>query len=156
MTTGPHDRAQGSDQHPIVEKLVSDPASPEPVTILTGYRGASSEPGRIRIYLRPDLKDWVELDPADVRHEEHAAPTAPSRFWVRDAALLHATSHAATTPGALLRGRIVDTQFDNAASYQGRAAAHAAWPTHDANCGHSFDHCASTSMAGCSFQNWCC
>ena len=61
-------RTSGEGAADFIRQIVSDPKNVPDVMLLTGYLGASSEEGHDRLYLSPDLTNYVEIpesrDPA--------------------------------------------------------------------------------------------
>src|SRR5271154_1564907 len=85
-----HPAGEGATQ--FVRHIVTDPKNVPDVMLLTGYLGASSEDGHERLYLSPDLTNYVEIPKAAILHQE-ALPTEQDAHggvtvWVKkDAAL---------------------------------------------------------------------
>src|SRR5262249_49971108 len=109
-------------------RIVTDPNNVPDVMRLYGYPGASSEENHERLYLSPDLTNYVEV-PANailhrmaVRHEQdpHGAVT----LWVRrDAALVYKAP-----PGAQALAQYFAGAIAGAAAAGGGAAAVPAAP----------------------------
>ncbi|HEY6321415.1 MAG TPA: hypothetical protein VJA16_07650 [Thermoanaerobaculia bacterium] len=59
-------RASGGD---FVASVVSDPADPPHCVVVGGYLGASSEEDHVRLYLRPDLADHLDIPEDAVLHQ---------------------------------------------------------------------------------------
>ena len=57
----------------FIRHIVTDPKNVPDVMLLTGYLGASSEEAHERLYLSPDLTNYVEI-PED-RHSASGAST---------------------------------------------------------------------------------
>jgi hypothetical protein len=72
----------------IVNAVHADPAKVEPVVMLSGYLGRSSEKGNIRVYPEPSLSCWYEVAESDVVHSAPLsdAPLGGSNVWVRASA----------------------------------------------------------------------
>src|SRR5713226_3539758 len=91
-------------RHPadnFVAKLVPDPANPPDVIRLTGYPGASSQEGHIRLYANPELTTYWDIPEADVLYEKPVSPTVDAlgavTLWIkRDSAIV---SHAGKQGG---------------------------------------------------------
>src|SRR5258706_11800163 len=91
-------------RHPadnFVSKLVPDPANPPDVIRLTGYPGASSQEGHIRLYANPELTTYWDIPEADVLYEKPVSPTVDPlgavTLWIkRDSAIV---SHAGKQGG---------------------------------------------------------
>ena len=81
-------------QHDLVEKLVSDPSQPAEVTVLVGFLGKSAQAGTWRLYLTPDLSEYLEFPEESVRHSEEVkivqSALPRTAVWVdRDADIVH-------------------------------------------------------------------
>lgn len=69
-----------------VDRVAADPADVPAVRLLCGYPGKAPEKGCRRIYLQPDLSDWVDVAEQDVLHEEAvpgASPSGLAHVWVK-------------------------------------------------------------------------
>jgi hypothetical protein len=78
----------------FVDRLVPDPNNVPDVMLLYGYLGASSEDGHERLYLSPDLANYVEIPESAILHRMAAPreqdPNGGTTLWVRkDAALIY-------------------------------------------------------------------
>lgn len=86
-----HSRSEGAAEG-FVGKIVTDPAKVPAIWLLSGYLGDSSDPGRKRLYLTPDLSYWLEVPTDAILHTEPT--TGPSNLlgatlvWVRQDAQL--------------------------------------------------------------------
>src|SRR5690348_12441787 len=71
----------------FVSKIVPDPANPPDVFRLTGYPGASTEEGSIRLYANAELSAYWDIPEADVLHEQpvsHSAdPLGAVTLWIK-------------------------------------------------------------------------
>src|SRR3974377_656999 len=90
MAQAPHNPGEGGAN--FVREIVADPKNVPDVTLLYGYLGASSEEGCERLYLSPDLSNYVEVPAKAILHRAHAAkeqdPHGGVTLWVKkDAAL---------------------------------------------------------------------
>ena len=79
---------------PFVRNIVSDPKNVPDVMLLYGYLGASSEEGCQRLYLSPDLSNYVDIPASSVLHQMAAPqeqdPYGGVTLWVKkDAALIY-------------------------------------------------------------------
>src|SRR5258705_6384584 len=76
-------RTEGS----FIGKAVPDPANPQPLMRLTGYRGASSEAGQTRLYLDSSISSYVDIPDADIVYElpvpTEADPLGAVNLWVK-------------------------------------------------------------------------
>jgi hypothetical protein len=95
----------------FVRQLVTDPKSVPDVMRLYGYLGASSEEGHERLYLNPDLTNYVEV-PVQAMLHRMPVPTDQDPYgavvlWVKkDAALIHKMTPAAQAMAHYFRGAI--------------------------------------------------
>jgi hypothetical protein len=93
-------RQPSADAAPFVRDIVSDPKNVPDVMLLYGYLGASSEEGHDRLYLSPDLTNYVEVPKDAVLHRMEAPkeqdPHGGVTLWVKkDAALIYKMAPAA-------------------------------------------------------------
>jgi hypothetical protein len=93
-----------ADRASFVRDIVSDPKAVPDVMLLYGYLGASSEEGHERLYLSPDLTNYVEVPTAAILHQMAAPkeqdPHGGVTLWVKkDAALVYKMAPAAEAPG---------------------------------------------------------
>lgn len=113
-------KANQSGTSTFVSKIVKDPKSVPHVALLSGFRGASSEPDHQRLYLDPQLRAYVDIPSDAVLHEEpiptDQSPFGGSHIWVKaDASLKSggAGGQGAQVGGAgeFLRGNIFNPQL---------------------------------------------
>ena len=84
----------------FVRDIVTDPKAVPDVMLLCGYLGASSEEGHERLYLSPDLTNYVEVPTTAILHQM-AVPQAQDphggvTLWEKkDAALIYKMAPAA-------------------------------------------------------------
>ena len=76
----------------FIGRAVHDPANPQPLMRLTGYRGASSEAAHVRLYLDAEISSYIDIPEADVVYEQPVPtdtdPLGSVTLWVkRDAKL---------------------------------------------------------------------
>jgi hypothetical protein len=107
-------------QDRIVDQLAPDPGSHQPLTILTGFLGQSSREGFWRLYLTPELDEYVEFAEDDVVQTEEAtkeqAPFGGSSVWLRQGApVTHTQVSTRQVQAEFLSGSIT-------AGYMGAAA----------------------------------
>jgi hypothetical protein len=100
-------------QHDLVERLVPDPSQPADVTVLVGFLGKSAQAGTWRLYIAPDLSEYLEFPEESVRHTEDVkiAQSALPRtaVWVdRNANIVHNRSERQPYSD-FLRGEIATT-----------------------------------------------
>ena len=84
----------GPSRAPFVAKLVADPKAPPDTVLLSGFLGASSDPGHTRLYFAAQLANYVEIPDDAILHEQEmpkeASPLGGSYVWVkRDAQLIY-------------------------------------------------------------------
>lgn len=81
------DAARRTDINPFIGKVAPDPAHPQPLMRLTGYRGASSEAGHTRLYLDANISGYVDIPDADIVHElpvpHEVDPLGAVSLWVK-------------------------------------------------------------------------
>src|SRR5260370_15027674 len=90
MAQAPHPAGNGGAN--FVRQIVADRKNVPDVMMLYGYPGASSEEGHERLYLSPDLSNYVEVPRTAILHRAEAAkeqdPHGGVTLWVKkDAAL---------------------------------------------------------------------
>jgi hypothetical protein len=95
----------------LADKLVRDPADVPDLRALVGYLGRSSRPRHIRLYLTPDLGEYVEIPEDAVVHKQPLAseerPLAGSAVWVKRAAeLIRVRSQSREAQADFLKGAI--------------------------------------------------
>jgi len=84
----------------FVAKLAPDPANPPKLRKLRGYPGAAAASDCVRLYLDPELSEYVDLPSAAVRHVQDAPrlnePEGLVDVWIdRDTALRRSPERAA-------------------------------------------------------------
>ncbi|MDQ2775703.1 MAG: hypothetical protein M3Y57_12420 [Acidobacteriota bacterium] len=57
-------------QDALVEHLIPDPGNPEPTTQLSGWLGKGAREGVWRLYLTPELDQYVQFSETDVVHSQ--------------------------------------------------------------------------------------
>jgi hypothetical protein len=112
---------QAADRAAFVRAIVSDPKAVPDVMLLYGYLGASSEEDHERLYLSPDLTNYVEVPTSAILHQMAAPkeqdPNGGVTLWVKkDAALIYKMAPAAEALAYFFAGAIQ-------AGAQGAAAA---------------------------------
>jgi hypothetical protein len=79
----------------LVEKLVPDANSLEPTICLVGFIGESSQAGMWRLYLGPELNEYVEFTEEDVRNiepiPEEQSSLGGTQVWLRATTTLRYT-----------------------------------------------------------------
>jgi hypothetical protein len=98
-------------------KVIPDPKNPE-ASLVTGFVGASTEPGKTRIYWDPSLTSYIEVDSADILHSEplpkEQSPLGGSYLWIKSGAQVSSGSAS----GQASKGRFFEGPL--AAAYGGQ------------------------------------
>lgn len=96
-----------------VSAVRSDPRNTDPLTVMQGYLGASSEPGHIRVYSDDSLNSFVEVPEEAIIHAVKMSPAESSlggsRLWLRaDAVVTYGDPKLANRPkSTFLEGDIM-------------------------------------------------
>src|SRR5215472_6227596 len=95
----------------FVRRIVTDPNNVPDVMRLYGYLGASSEENHERLYLTPDLSNYVEVPAAAILHRiavpHEQDPHGAVTLWVRrDSALIYKTAPGAQALAQYFAGAI--------------------------------------------------
>jgi hypothetical protein len=95
----------------FVRHIVSDPKNVPDVMLLNGYLGASSEEAHERLYLRPDLSNYVEIPRSAILYQATLPKEQDAHggvtVWVRrDAALQYRMAPAAQALANYFAGAI--------------------------------------------------
>ncbi len=61
-------------QHELVDKLLPDPSQPQPLTVLSGFLGKSTQAGHWRLYLTTALNEYVEVPEENIIHTKSLGP----------------------------------------------------------------------------------
>ncbi|MFL6253432.1 MAG: hypothetical protein ACJ74T_00265, partial [Pyrinomonadaceae bacterium] len=106
----------------FVGRLVQDPKDPQPVTLLSGYLGSSSEEGHVRLYLDEELCRYVEIPQKAIRHTQELppeqSPLGGSLVWIdRDAEVLHGAAGSERRKATFLEGQIAQDYIGGAGGY---------------------------------------
>jgi hypothetical protein len=133
----------------FVDKVVADAKAPPNTLLLTGFVGKAAEDGHTRLYLDPELREYVDIPNDAILHSkaipEGSSPLGGSFVWInRDAEVVHGSSIASRFKARFLEGRIA-TAYGAAA-----AAMHAATPQQAE--GLYISHplrCIITAIPGC-------
>jgi hypothetical protein len=101
----------GGDAAHFIRQVVPDPKNVPDVTLLTGYLGASSEEAHERLYLSPDLTNYVEVPKAAILHQAPLPKEQDANggvtLWVKkDAALQYKMAPAAQALANYFAGAI--------------------------------------------------
>jgi len=156
---------QAADRAAFVRKIVSDPKTVPDVMLLYGYLGASSEEDHERLYLSPDLTNYVEVPTSAILHQMAASkeqdPCEGVTLWVKkDAALVYKMAPAAEAlahyfAGAIAGGAAAGPQpVPLDAPYMGGQTLHPHICT--VQCNTRYPYCG-TVTPGCSYgaSCWC-
>jgi hypothetical protein len=79
----------------FVSKIVSDPSKVPGVMLLTGYMGDAAQEDRRRLYVTPDLSQWIDI-PAD--SVLHVAQMPGPENWL-EAVMVWVKQDAQLVPG---------------------------------------------------------
>lgn len=87
MPTRSDNPAVRTEDDPIIQALVPDPAAVPDLQVLAGYSGRSSRPKHIRLYYSSELNGYCEIPAADVVHRVSLRtgndPLGRTIVWVR-------------------------------------------------------------------------
>ena len=107
----PRKRKGNNEEDELVKKLVPDPANPPDAQILRGFLGKSARSGYRRLYLTPDMGDYLEINEEDILHSQ-SSPSGESILegsivWVkRDASIQHTTTRPVQAQAEFLQGDV--------------------------------------------------
>jgi len=73
--------------HPLVARLLADPASPPDTIVLNGYLGASQTETFVRLYLELDFRAFIDIPRMDIVYAE---PSDPSNLAKPSKIVVHA------------------------------------------------------------------
>ncbi|HEV2418896.1 MAG TPA: hypothetical protein VGX94_13955, partial [Terriglobia bacterium] len=98
-------------EEPLVSKLVKDPKAPPSTLLLSGFLGNSSEEDHTRLYLDPQLSDYVEIPNDAILHTEEIpkdqSPLGGTYVWIqRDAQVIHGKVGPDRPKAKFLEGQI--------------------------------------------------
>jgi hypothetical protein len=141
------------EEHPLVAKVVGDPAARAHATVVSGYVGASGREGYVRLYLTTDLSRHVEVAEDDILHSEELsaeyAPFGATALWVRRGTRLTQTRVDARQVQAEFVGGPLTTELGTM-SPQSVAAPMTTWP-----CRISLAICPTITGKCCDFTDGC-
>jgi hypothetical protein len=108
-------------------KAVPDPKNPE-ASLVTGFVGVSSEPGKTRIYWDPSLSSYVDVDTADILHSEpvpkEQSGLGGSYIWLkRSAEVSYGSAGGQTAKGKFFEGPLMTAYGAQFGAAQGTATA---------------------------------
>ncbi|MET0646828.1 MAG: hypothetical protein ABW208_09425 [Pyrinomonadaceae bacterium] len=106
----------------FVGRIVQDPKEPPSVTLLSGYLGASSEEGYVRLYLDEELGRYVEIPEKAIRHTQELppeqSPLGGSLVWIdQDAEVLHGAAGSERRKATFLEGQIAQDYIGGPGGY---------------------------------------
>jgi len=95
----------------FISKIVKDPTNPPKTILLRGYLGDSSEEGHTRLYLDPQLNNYVEVPDEAILHEEDVpkeqSPLGETYVWIdQDAQVIHGAAGPQRQKSKFLEGPI--------------------------------------------------
>lgn len=104
----------GWDEDEIITALVKDASDVPDVRMLIGFRGKSSRKGYCRLYLTPELSEYVEIPQDEIHHwqqlDKERFPLGGVAVWVnREADLLYTRTTAREVQADFLQGDITST-----------------------------------------------
>jgi hypothetical protein len=104
----------------LVRRMIPDPSQPTPDAVtIVGFLGKGLKPRVWRLYLNPELNEYVEIAEEDVLRTEslktEANPLGGTLVWVRRSATLeHTRITTRQTQADFLRGDITGRVLSNA------------------------------------------
>ncbi len=107
----------GLQQDPLVDRLAPDPGQvPADLIRLAGFLGKSTKPGHWRLYLNPELSEYVEVAEADIVHSQANSgdpnAMAGTSLWVRrGASLQHTRVESRQVEAEFLQGDITGSML---------------------------------------------
>jgi hypothetical protein len=110
----------------FVARLVPDPKDSPDLLLLSGYLGASSEEGHVRLYQDEELSRYIEIPLEAVRHAQALTPEQSSLggslVWIeRKAEVMHGKAGAEPGAASFLEGWIKDEYAEVTAAFGGGA-----------------------------------
>jgi hypothetical protein len=106
-----------------VDRLVTDPAAPPQLQVLSGYRGRAASEDGVRLYQQADLSSWVDVPVGAVIHESEATDSlglTRTFLWVKAETALAGESQGTATGEGWLGGPIA-TALGQETGYTARA-----------------------------------
>ena len=96
-------------QDALVEQLASEPSQLQPMRILVGFLGKSTQEGYQRLYFTPDLSEYVEVPPGGILHTRPLPPEQSAlggtMVWVKgDTTLEYRRIVSSQVQAAFLQG----------------------------------------------------
>src|SRR5262249_23923285 len=101
----------------LVDRLTPDPGVPASLRVLAGWLGASTRAECWRLYLTPELNEYIEVAEADIVHKQSLAPEdsplGGSVIWVnRDAKLYYVRVTTLESQAEFFAGDILQLYAD--------------------------------------------
>jgi hypothetical protein len=132
----PPDSGSDLSEDELVARLVPDPATGPPhVRSLVGLLGKSATPGMWRLYLNPQLTEYVEFTEDDIVHSESLAksernPIGGTMVTLRGSATLrHVRAESRETQAEFLQGNITSRFLPGARATPGQGSLPVATPS---------------------------
>jgi hypothetical protein len=99
------------EQSAFIERLVPNPAQTPEVRFVSGFLGRSAQDGYVRLYLTPDLNEYLEIREEDIVHTQALAteqnPLGGHAVWMRrDATVQHTRTMSRQVQAEFLQGNI--------------------------------------------------
>ena len=95
MANKPNDPAKQLKQDPLVDQLMPDPGNPQPTIQLIGWLGKGTDEGLWRLYLTPQLDEYVEFSADSVVHtqplQKEQSALGGSTVWLKTGTALNHT-----------------------------------------------------------------
>ena len=149
------------EEDPLVEALVPDPGQgPPDAAVLQGYLGKGTTEDVWRLYLTPQLDQYVELPEAEILYSQKQ-PDDGTLVWVRkDLSLSVQRPQPAQVQAEFLGGNIAGARLQQAAPAGGAGAAREPVMTPRVSlvavtCPSAVDACPSVRLA-CGYSAWRC
>lgn len=132
----------------FVAQIVTDPAQVPDVIFLTGFLGASSEVGHMRLYTDPAFTEYFEIPEDAILHKVQqplsSDPLETARVWIkREARLVHKRTNAPDVRSDFFCGPIQEA-YSGENAEQGQVG-----PTAIQNCTQAPQACGQTAWEAC-------
>jgi len=137
---------------PLVESLMPDPSQHAGAMAIVGFLGRSPRSGYWRLYMSPELSDYVEFGEADVVHtlplSTQQSPLGGTSVWLkRDTELVYTRTVSLKAQAEFLQGPIMQDWMPDV-GVQGLSIAAAAGRPGSPGFG-----CAISNLLGCASHN---
>jgi hypothetical protein len=95
----------------FTENLVKDPDNPPNLIVLSGFVGRSTRKGYVRLYLTPELNDYIEIPEEKIHHQEQVQKVqnslGGSQLWIeRETTIVRKKVESRTMQADFLQGEI--------------------------------------------------